>query len=166
MRQSRALNPRPPHLVIVLLLALLPAVVAGQTSPSLIPVPSRGGSGGWYYQIGGAQGLSRSANPEVTRVTIRGLGRLGLGYSCGKFDPEAAVTNILNQVAAGADAMMDAMVLAAQSAIASLPAYILQRANPGLYDLFQTDLLKAQETLTLAHGKSVLTGFRYRPWSM
>jgi integrating conjugative element protein (TIGR03755 family) len=75
---------------------------------------------------------------------------LGLGYSCGKFDPEAAVTNILNQVAAGADAMMDAMVLAAQSAIAALPAYILQRANPGLYDLFQTALLKAEETLNLA----------------
>jgi len=86
----------------------------------------------------------------VTRATIRGLGRLGLGYSCSKFDPEAAISNILNQIASGAERMMDAMVMAAQSAIASLPAYVLQRANPGLYDLFQTALLKAQQTVALA----------------
>jgi uncharacterized ParB-like nuclease family protein len=42
------------------------------------------------------------------------------------------------------------MVAAANSAIASLPALILQRANPGLYDLFQNALLQAEETLKLA----------------
>ena len=39
---------------------------------------------------------------------------------------------------------------AASSAIASLPALILQRANPGLYDLFQNALLQAEETMQLA----------------
>ena len=46
--------------------------------------------------------------------------------------------------------MMNAMTAAASSAIAALPALILQRANPGLYDLFQNALLKAEETLQLA----------------
>src|SRR5690606_12411317 len=39
---------------------------------------------------------------------------------------------------------------AATNAIAALPALILQRANPGLYDLFQNALLKAEETMHIA----------------
>ena len=104
----------------------------------------------WYYEIGGAQPVSAPANPSVVSVTLGGSAQLGLGYSCGKFDPVAAVTNTLNEIGAGADRMMDAMTVAATSAIAALPALILQRANPGLYDLFQNALIKAEETLRLA----------------
>jgi len=63
------------------------------------------------------------------------------GWSGGRVDPEGDC---------GLDDMMNAMVAAANSAIASLPALILQRANPGLYDLFQNALLQAEETLQLA----------------
>ena len=104
----------------------------------------------WYYQIGGAQPVSAPANPSVVSVTLGGSAQLGLGYSCGKFDPVAAITNTLNNIGAGVDNAMNAMTTAASAAIASLPALILQRANPGLYDLFQNALLKAQETLRLA----------------
>jgi integrating conjugative element protein (TIGR03755 family) len=103
----------------------------------------------WYYEIGGAQPVS-VPNPEVVSVTVGGSAQLGLGYSCGKFDPVAAVTNTLNNIAAGVDDMMNAMTAAATSAIAALPALILQRANPGLYDLFQNALLKAEATMELA----------------
>ena len=104
----------------------------------------------WYYQIGGAQPISAPANPSVVSVTLGGSAQLGLGYSCAKFDPFAAVTHTLNNVKSGADDMMNAMTAAASSAIAALPALILQRANPGLYDLFQNALLKAEETVRLA----------------
>ncbi len=104
----------------------------------------------WYYQIGGAEPVSVPANPMVTSVTLGGSAQLGLGYSCGKFDPVAAVTNTLNDIGAGVDNMVNAMTAAATSAIAALPALILQRANPGLYDLFQNALLKAEETMQLA----------------
>lgn len=103
----------------------------------------------WYYEIGGAQPVS-VPNPKVVSVTVGGSAQLGLGYSCGKFDPVAAVTNTLNNIAAGVDDMMNAMTAAATSAIAALPALILQRANPGLYDLFQNALLKAEATMELA----------------
>jgi integrating conjugative element protein (TIGR03755 family) len=83
-------------------------------------------------------------------VTLGGSAQLGLGYSCGKFDPVAAVTNTLNNIGTGVDNMMNAMTAAATSAIAALPALILQRANPGLYDLFQNALLRAEETMQLA----------------
>ena len=104
----------------------------------------------WYYEIGGAEPVSAPANPAVTSVTLGGSAQLGLGYSCGKFDPVAAVTNSLNNIGAGIDNMMNAMTAAATAAIAALPALILQRANPGLYDMFQNALLQAQETMQLA----------------
>ena len=91
-----------------------------------------------------------STNPSVVSVTLGGSAQLGLGYSCGKFDPVLAVTNTLNDIAGGVDAMMNAMTAAATAAIAALPALILQRANPGLYDLFQNALLKAEATMQLA----------------
>ncbi len=108
------------------------------------------GDGLWYYEIGGAEPVSPPANPSVVSVTLGGSAQLGLGYSCGKFDPVAAVTNTLNDIKSGADNMVNAMTAAASSALAALPALILQRANPGLYDLFQNALLKAEQTVQLA----------------
>jgi integrating conjugative element protein (TIGR03755 family) len=86
----------------------------------------------------------------VTSVTLGGSVQLGLGYSCAAFDPVVAVSNTLNNIGQGVDDLMNAMTAAATSAIAALPALILQRANPGLYDLFQNALLKAEETMHIA----------------
>ena len=117
-------------------------VIAGTNAPTE--------DGLWYYEIGGAEPVSVPANPQVTSMTLGGSVQLGLGYSCAAFDPVAAVTNSLNDIGSGVDDMMAAMTTAATSAIAALPALILQRANPGLYDLFQNALLKAEETMQLA----------------
>jgi len=127
-----------------LLLVLI--LFCSQAQAELAPI----GDSSLYYEIGGAQPLSAAPNPLVNTVTIGGSAQLGLNYSCGKFDPVLGVTNMLNNIKSGADRMMKQMVTAATSAIASLPALILQRANPGLYDMFQNALLKAQETINLA----------------
>ncbi|MDZ7753232.1 MAG: integrating conjugative element protein [Gammaproteobacteria bacterium] len=119
-------------------------------SPSVHAAQGPTEDGLWYYEIGGAEPVSAPANPSVVSVTLGGSAQLGLGYSCGKFDPVRAVTHSLNEIKSGADDMMSAMTAAASSAIAALPALILQRANPGLYDLFQNALLKAEETMKLA----------------
>ncbi len=128
-------------LLIALAVAIVPDSYAAQS-------PTEDGL--WYYEIGGAEPVSVPANPAVVSTTLGGSAQLGLGYSCGKFDPVAAVTNTLNDIGSGVDNMMHAMTAAATSAIASLPALILQRANPGLYDLFQNALIKAEETMQLA----------------
>lgn len=128
-------------LLIALAVAIVPDSYADQA-------PTEDGL--WYYEIGGAEPVSVPANPAVVSTTLGGSAQLGLGYSCGKFDPVAAVTNTLNDIGSGVDNMMNAMTAAATSAIASLPALILQRANPGLYDLFQNALIKAEETMQLA----------------
>ena len=118
--------------------------------PALAQTPAPTEDGLWYYEIGGADPVSLPASPRSERITLGGSAELGLGYSCGAFDPVAAVSNSLNDISSGADDMMDAMTAAATSAIAALPALILQRANPGLYDLFQNALLKAEESMQIA----------------
>lgn len=127
---------------------ILSSVLSVSHSVKAAQAPTEDGL--WYYEIGGAEPVSVPANPSVVSVTLGGSAQLGLGYSCGKFDPVAAVTNTLNDIGAGVDNMMNAMTAAATSAIAALPALILQRANPGLYDLFQNALIKAEETMQLA----------------
>lgn len=105
---------------------------------------------GWYYQIGGAQSISVSPNVNNTPTLLNASANWGINYSCGKFNPQLGVSTVLNDVKSGADAFMNNMLSAATSAISSLPALILQRANPGLYDLFQGGLLAAKEQVTLA----------------
>lgn len=128
--------------------AALVLALFGTVAAHAAPGPTEDGL--WYYEIGGAAPVSAPANPAVVSLTLGGSAQLGLGYSCGKFDPVLAVTNTLNDIKNGVDDMMNAMTAAASAAIAALPALILQRANPGLYDLFQNALLKAEETMQLA----------------
>ena len=104
----------------------------------------------WYYEIGGAQVVPRPLNPTRRSMTIAGSAQLGLGYSCGTFDPVLGVAETLNQVKSGAEDMLRAMTQAATGAIASLPALILQRANPGLYELMQNALVGAKLKVDLA----------------
>ena len=104
----------------------------------------------WYYEIGGAQVVPKSVNPNRVSLSLSGSAQLGLGYSCGKFDPVLGVAHTLNQVKDGTENMLRAMTNAATGAIASLPALILQRANPGLYDLMQNALVGAKLEVDVA----------------
>ena len=137
--RSRILSTAGIGLSIISLLASRAFAAPGPTEDGL-----------WYYEIGGAQPVSAPANPSVVSLRLGGSAKLGLGYSCGKFDPVRAVSHTLNDIGSGVEAMTNAMTSAATAALAALPALILQRANPGLYDLFQNALLKAEETMQLA----------------
>ncbi len=128
---------------LLLLPQLIPAIALAQTD-----APTEDSH--WYYEIGGSDPVSVPPYTKLQSLTLGGSVQLGLGYSCGAFDPVVAVSNRLNDIGSGADDMMDAMTAAASSAIAALPALILQRANPGLYDLFQNALLKAEESVQIA----------------
>lgn len=141
-RNVQGVCARWPHAMAVALCLI--TVQSGRTAEA----PTEDGV--WYYRIGGAEPISAPANPNVVTLTLGASADLRLGSSCGKFDPVLAVRHTLNDIAGGVDNMVAAMTAAATSAIASLPALILQRANPGLYDLFQNGLLKAEETFQLA----------------
>ncbi|WP_416139134.1 integrating conjugative element protein [Halomonas sp. HK25] len=97
-----------------------------------------------YYQIGGASPFSVSAGRGYN-PNSRGIGiSWNMNATCGSFDIGATVSNQLNGVTDGFQNLMGTVVQNAQSAVASLPAMVIQRANPGLYDLLSNGVLQGR----------------------
>lgn len=96
-----------------------------------------------YYQIGGGSVIT----PALTRRNTQLLNvRAGWNADliCGNFDINTTVRNQLNGVTDGFQQMMGQVIQSATSAVASLPAMIIQRANPQLYDLLTNGVLQAR----------------------
>jgi integrating conjugative element protein (TIGR03755 family) len=106
----------------------------------------------WYYQIGGAKAVSAAANPSARSITLGGNLDLSHIYSCGNFSPITGITNILNNAKGQVMSVYGGLISAATSAISSLPAYIMQRAAPGLYDLYQNAVLRGETALDVANA--------------
>ncbi|MBC0030554.1 integrating conjugative element protein, partial [Escherichia coli] len=62
---------------------------------------------------------------------------------CGNFDLKTTVSNQLNGVTDGFKNLMGDVIQGATGAVASLPAMVIQRANPGLYDALTNGVLQA-----------------------
>jgi len=105
------------------------------------------GNTSWYYKIGGADAVMAPLNAHVTSATLGGSVNLGLGFNCSSFNPVLGLANTLNNAAQN---IQSVLVNAASSAIASAPALILQRASPGLYELYQQLLSYANASVSLA----------------
>jgi integrating conjugative element protein (TIGR03755 family) len=123
-------------LLSVVLVVLAPGVNAQRPT----------GDGVIYYRIGGGTALRPPPNRLATSTPIPASAELGVNYSCLQFD---ALASLL----AGFDRALELLrniddVLAA--GLFALPMYILQRVNPGLYDLLQNLLLRADELVNIA----------------
>jgi len=99
-----------------------------------------------YYKIGGGEPISRPANPAATTLRIGLGGSARLNYSCGRFDAGVTIENLMN----GFASLGTTVTAAVRSGIAALPLYVLQRASPGLYELFQTYQKKAEAEWNIA----------------
>ncbi|EDT2963640.1 integrating conjugative element protein [Salmonella enterica subsp. enterica] len=96
-----------------------------------------------YYQIGGGSVIT----PALTRRNTQLLNvRAGWNADliCGNFDIDTTVRNQLNGITDGFQDLMGQVIQSATSAVASLPAMIIQRANPQLYDLLTNGVLQAR----------------------
>lgn len=124
---------RYPLKALALSLALgSPLVAHGQSADNL------------YYDIGGAVPFGASAGlghgPHM-----RGMGvAWNVNATCGNFDIGSTVSNQLNGVTNGFQNMMGNVVSNATGAVASLPAMIIQRSNPALYDLLSNGVLQGR----------------------
>ncbi|EHD22935.1 MULTISPECIES: integrating conjugative element protein [Brenneria] len=94
-----------------------------------------------FYSLGGGSVISQPA----TRSNMQRLG-MNLGWSsdlmCGNFDLKTTVGNQLNGVTSGFKNLMSEVIQGATGAVASLPAMIIQRANPGLYEMLTNGVLQ------------------------
>ena len=103
----------------------------------------------FYYKIGGGRDIAIPPSLNITTIDLSLSGQAS-ALSCSGFDPMVAIESSLENLRNGVDNAVNAIELAATAAIANLPGYILQKANPGLYDLFQNALLRANESFSLA----------------
>lgn len=96
-----------------------------------------------FYTLGGGSVISEPASRSGSAT----LGGLELGWRsdlmCGNFDLKATVSNQLNGITAGFKNLMSDVIQGATGAVASLPAMIIQRANPGSYDMLTNGVLQA-----------------------
>jgi integrating conjugative element protein (TIGR03755 family) len=120
------------------------------------------------YQLGG--GLISAPPTPVTTVPVLDFGAgWDAGMECGKFDPKMTVANQLNGLTDGFRSMMDNIISSATSAVASLPALAIQRADPGLYDLLQQGILQGKMDFEFAQTScddmaAVMMGDQGFPW--
>ncbi|WP_254891779.1 integrating conjugative element protein [Salmonella enterica] len=95
-----------------------------------------------FYTLGGGSVISQPA----TRGNMKKLG-IDVGWSsdlmCGNFDLKTTIGNQLNGATEGFKNLMSEVIQGATGAVASLPAMIIQRANPGLYDMLTNGVLQA-----------------------
>lgn len=94
------------------------------------------------YSIGGGRAVSMSRAPGMRSLSV------GVGWNsnliCGDMSLTTTLQNQLNGVTEGFEAIMSDVVESATAAVASLPALIIQRAYPALYNLLTNGILQAR----------------------
>ncbi|UBT80427.1 integrating conjugative element protein [Pseudomonas amygdali] len=94
------------------------------------------------YSIGGGNAVSMSGAAGMRSIGV------GVGWNsnliCGDMSISTTIQNQLNGLTNGFQNIMSNVIQSATSAVASLPALIIQRADPGLYNLLTNGVLQAR----------------------
>ena len=118
--------------------------VAAQTSVNEYGLQHRGSVIGddVLYSIGGGRAVSMSGAGNMQSIGV------GIGWNsnliCGNMSITTTLQNQLNGITNGFQSIMSTVIQNATSAVASLPALIIQRADPGLYNLLTNGVLQAR----------------------
>lgn len=94
------------------------------------------------YSIGGGRAVSMGGAGNMQSIGV------GIGWNsnliCGNMSITTTLQNQLNGLTNGFQQIMSSVIQSATSAVASLPALIIQRADPGLYNLLTNGVLQAR----------------------
>lgn len=123
-------------------LLLLASAVRAQTITNTTSTGGQGVSDSVLYRIGGGTAVPMGTAPNMSTLTV------GIGWNtnliCGKMSLTTTIKNQLNGTTAGFQQLMSTVIQSATAAVASLPALIIQRADPGLYNLLTNGILQAR----------------------
>ena len=94
------------------------------------------------YSIGGGNAVSMGRAAGMQSIGV------GVGWNsnlvCGDMSISTTIQNQLNGLTNGFQNIMSNVIQSATSAVASLPALLIQRADPGLYNLLTNGVLQAR----------------------
>lgn len=111
--------------------------------------PSSNTNSSLYYQIGGGQSVPIPPVQNSVSVPINAEGNIGLGFSCGMFNPVNTITNSLNNFKDSVQNVPGTIVSNATSAIVSFPMYKLAQADPKLYNILNNNVIGAHNQFAL-----------------
>ncbi|APU29453.1 MULTISPECIES: integrating conjugative element protein [Pseudomonadaceae] len=136
-----------PHLRATLLVAVITLAVGVAWAQTRID-PNGVNVGGSVigddvlYSIGGGRAVSMGGAGNMQSIGV------GVGWNsnliCGDMSITTTLQNQLNGISNGFQTIMSNVIQNATSAVASLPALIIQRADPGLYNLLTNGILQAR----------------------
>lgn len=94
------------------------------------------------YSVGGGRAVSMGGAASMQTISV------GAGWDtnliCGDMSLNTTLQNQLNGATNGFKSIMSNVIKNATGAVASLPALIIQRADPGLYNLLTNGILQAR----------------------
>jgi len=128
----------------LILLVSTATLVGAQTviNPSGTHVTGSAVSDQLLYTIGGGRAVPSSHTAQMSSLTV------GIGWNtnliCGNMSLTTTLHNQLNGITQGFKSIMSGLIEDATAAVASLPALIIQRADPGLYNLLTNGILQAR----------------------
>lgn len=131
-------------LILVLLAASMYCVQAGAVEERYrLNEPFDVVDGRVMYSVGGGSVVGK----PITSVRPLNLG-VGISWHanlmCGNFDLQQTIRNQLNGAVQGFKNLMSDVLTNATGAVASLPAMLLQRSNPGLYELISNGIMQGR----------------------
>jgi len=142
-KPSTAASPTWCALITVVLL-LTGNTLLAQTSVNEYGVQHQGSVIGddVYYSIGGGRAVSMTSAANMRSLSVSAGWNSNL--ICGNMSLTTTLHNQLNGITQGFEAIMSQVIQNATAAVASLPALIIQRADPGLYNLLTNGVLQAR----------------------
>lgn len=96
-----------------------------------------------YYRIGGGTVTNTTYIFDKPK-SIKNMSKWNSNLMCNNFDISSTISNQLNGVTDGFNNIMGEVISNAKGAVANLPAFIIQRSNPQLYDLLTNGVLQAK----------------------
>jgi integrating conjugative element protein (TIGR03755 family) len=113
-------------------------------------IPIGNGNNKFYYKIGGGSDFALPPVSDTTTVRLDASANLGMGNSCGAFNPALSITNTINDLKDSADNLEQSIVASATGSLVQLPMYLLAQANPTAYNLLNNTLLSAHKKLEIS----------------
>lgn len=111
--------------------------------------PSSNENSSLYYQMGGGRSVPVPPVQNNVSIPINAEGNVGLGFSCGMFNPIDTITNSLNNFKDSVQNVPGTIVSNATSAITSFPMYKLAQADPKLYNILNNNVIGSHNQFAL-----------------
>ena len=150
-KMKRVINQQAQKLNVAILVFLVSSFCIGSAfaqDPTLPNVDD--GTHMLFYKLGGGRVVPAPGSGFVThRVTARFKG--GFGYSCGEFDFQNNVAEMINQIETRVREIPMQLQNAISAAVAGLPGYLMQKINPNLYNIVTKSLDETAELFRFSY---------------